>query len=69
MKVLRSREFTAARAWGALDIANLNGDLLQESWTEMSVGVSEQFPHSEREVRDETQAVLGGTDRGSAQAG
>ncbi|QGZ58792.1 hypothetical protein [Paraburkholderia acidiphila] len=43
-------------------------DLLQESWAGMSVSVSEQFPQYEREVGHETQAVLGGADRGGAQA-
>jgi hypothetical protein len=25
MKIIRSKEFTADRAWGAMDVANMNG--------------------------------------------
>lgn len=35
----------------------------------MSVSVSEQFSQYEREVGDETQAILSGADRGGARAG
>lgn len=34
MKILRSREFTAERAWGALDIAKLNGITVRLHWTD-----------------------------------
>jgi mannose-6-phosphate isomerase-like protein (cupin superfamily) len=34
MKVIRSREFTAARAWGALDIANMSGVTVRLHWTD-----------------------------------
>ena len=34
MKVIRSREFTAERAWGALDIANMNGVTTRLHWTD-----------------------------------
>lgn len=33
MKVIRSREFTAGRAWGALDIANMGGITTRLHWT------------------------------------
>ena len=32
--VIRSREFTAERAWGALDIANLDGTTVRLHWTD-----------------------------------
>ncbi|HZW23538.1 cupin [Noviherbaspirillum sp.] len=34
MKVIRSREFTAERAWGALPIANMNGVTTRLHWTD-----------------------------------
>jgi len=34
MKIVRSREFTADRAWGALDIANMNGITTRLHWTD-----------------------------------
>ena len=34
MKIIRSRTFTAARAWGALDIANMNGITTRLHWTD-----------------------------------
>jgi mannose-6-phosphate isomerase-like protein (cupin superfamily) len=34
MKVIRSREFTAERAWGALDIANMGGITTRLHWTD-----------------------------------
>ena len=34
MKVIRSKEFTADRAWGALDIANMNGTTTRLHWTD-----------------------------------
>ena len=34
MKVIRSREFTAPRAWGALDIANMDGITTRLHWTD-----------------------------------
>jgi mannose-6-phosphate isomerase-like protein (cupin superfamily) len=34
MKVVRSREFTAGRAWGALDIARMNGIGVRLHWTD-----------------------------------
>lgn len=34
MKFIESRAFTAARAWGALDIANLNGTTVRLHWTD-----------------------------------
>jgi mannose-6-phosphate isomerase-like protein (cupin superfamily) len=34
MKVIRSREFTAERAWGALDIANMAGTTVRLHWTD-----------------------------------
>ena len=33
MKIIRSKEFTAARAWGALDIANMSGITTRLHWT------------------------------------
>jgi mannose-6-phosphate isomerase-like protein (cupin superfamily) len=33
-KVIRSREFTADRAWGALAIANMNGTTTRLHWTD-----------------------------------
>ncbi len=34
MKVIRSRKFTAERAWGALDIANMDGITTRLHWTD-----------------------------------
>ena len=34
LKVIRSKEFTAARAWGALDIANMHGTTVRLHWTD-----------------------------------
>ncbi|WP_342246851.1 cupin [Pseudomonas sp. OTU5201] len=33
-RVVRGREFTAQRAWGALDIANLDGTTVRLHWTD-----------------------------------
>ncbi|CAB3802331.1 hypothetical protein LMG28688_05544 [Paraburkholderia caffeinitolerans] len=33
MKIIRSRNFTAARPWGALDIANMRGITTRLHWT------------------------------------
>ncbi len=33
-QVIRSDEFTADRAWGALDIANMNGTTVRLHWTD-----------------------------------
>lgn len=34
MKIIRSREFTAKRPWGALDIASMNGITVRLHWTD-----------------------------------
>lgn len=34
MKVIRSREFTAEKAWGALDVAHMNGVTTRLHWTD-----------------------------------
>jgi mannose-6-phosphate isomerase-like protein (cupin superfamily) len=34
MKVVRSKDFKAASAWGALDIANMNGITTRLHWTD-----------------------------------
>lgn len=34
MKLVRSHEFTAGRAWGALDIANIHGASVRLHWTD-----------------------------------
>ena len=34
MRIVRSREFTAARAWGAMDIANMGGITTRLHWTD-----------------------------------
>ncbi|WP_321845292.1 cupin domain-containing protein [Paraburkholderia bannensis] len=34
MKIIRSKTFTAARAWGALDIANMGGITTRLHWTD-----------------------------------
>jgi mannose-6-phosphate isomerase-like protein (cupin superfamily) len=34
MKVIRSANFKAGRAWGALDIANMNGTATRLHWTD-----------------------------------
>ena len=34
MRVIRSREFTASRPWGAIDIANMGGTTTRLHWTD-----------------------------------
>ena len=34
MKIIRARDFTAERAWGALDIANMGGITTRLHWTD-----------------------------------
>lgn len=34
MKIIRSKDFTAPRAWGALDIASMNGITTRLHWTD-----------------------------------
>jgi mannose-6-phosphate isomerase-like protein (cupin superfamily) len=34
MKIIRSKEFTASKAWGALDIANMGGITTRLHWTD-----------------------------------
>lgn len=34
MKIIKSKEFTADRAWGAKDIANMNGITTRLHWTD-----------------------------------
>ena len=34
MKIIRSKEFTADRAWGAMDVANMNGITTRVHWTD-----------------------------------
>ncbi len=34
MKIIRSKEFTATQAWGAQDIANMNGITTRLHWTD-----------------------------------
>ncbi|WP_321888147.1 cupin domain-containing protein [Paraburkholderia bannensis] len=34
MKIIRSKNFTAGRAWGALDIANMGGITTRLHWTD-----------------------------------
>lgn len=34
MKIIRSKDFTASRAWGALEIANMNGITIRLHWTD-----------------------------------
>ena len=34
MKIIRSKDFTAKNAWGALDIANMNGITARLHWTD-----------------------------------
>ncbi|CAM4019976.1 cupin domain-containing protein [Pseudoalteromonas byunsanensis] len=34
MKIIRAKEFKAQRAWGALDIANMNGITTRLHWTD-----------------------------------
>jgi len=36
MKVIRSRDFVAGRAWGALDIANVDGVTARLHWTDQA---------------------------------
>ncbi|MBG6078217.1 cupin [Polaromonas sp. CG_9.11] len=33
MRVIRSKEFTADKAWGAIDVANMNGITTRLHWT------------------------------------
>ena len=33
-KIIRSKEFTASRAWGALPVANMNGITTRLHWTD-----------------------------------
>ena len=33
MKIIRSKDFTASRAWGAIDIANISGITTRLHWT------------------------------------
>jgi mannose-6-phosphate isomerase-like protein (cupin superfamily) len=33
MKIIRSKEFTADRPWGAIDVANMNGVTTRLHWT------------------------------------
>ena len=33
-KIVHSKEFTAGRPWGALDIANMNGTTVRLHWTD-----------------------------------
>ncbi|MCW7537879.1 cupin [Aquabacterium sp. A7-Y] len=34
MKIVRSKDFTASRAWGAMDIANMGGITTRLHWTD-----------------------------------
>jgi len=34
MKIIRSKEFTADRAWGAMDVANMYGITTRVHWTD-----------------------------------
>ena len=34
MKIIRSKEFTASRAWGSLPVANMNGITTRLHWTD-----------------------------------
>ncbi|MGA9851958.1 MAG: cupin domain-containing protein [Gammaproteobacteria bacterium] len=34
MKIIRAKEFTAAKSWGALDIANMEGITTRLHWTD-----------------------------------
>lgn len=34
MQIIRSREFTASRPWGAMDIANMSGITTRLHWTD-----------------------------------
>jgi hypothetical protein len=34
MKIVRSKDFRPDRAWGALDIANMNGITTRRHWTD-----------------------------------
>lgn len=34
MKMIRAKDFTANRAWGAMDIANMNGITTRLHWTD-----------------------------------
>ena len=33
MKIIRGKEFTAGRAWGAIEVANMNGITTRLHWT------------------------------------
>jgi hypothetical protein len=33
MKIIKSKDFTAQKAWGAIDIANMNGITTRLHWT------------------------------------
>jgi mannose-6-phosphate isomerase-like protein (cupin superfamily) len=35
VEIIRSKEFTASRAWGAKDIANMNGITTRLHWTDL----------------------------------
>jgi len=35
MKIIRSRDFISEKAWGALDISNMNGITTRLHWTDM----------------------------------
>lgn len=34
MKIIRSKDFTASQAWGALDVANMGGTTTRLHWTD-----------------------------------
>jgi mannose-6-phosphate isomerase-like protein (cupin superfamily) len=34
MKIIRSKEFVASRAWGAIDVANMNGITTRVHWAD-----------------------------------
>lgn len=34
MKIIRSRDFTASKPWGAMDIASMNGTSVRLHWTD-----------------------------------
>ncbi|MFM2479638.1 cupin [Celerinatantimonas sp. MCCC 1A17872] len=36
MKIIKAKEFKAEKAWGALDIANMNGITTRLHWTDQS---------------------------------
>ena len=39
---IRSAEFTASRAWGVLDIANMNGTTVRLHWTDQPLQMARQ---------------------------